>query len=145
MQGNHPDYRALLPEALAGEAVGAAPAGADEKADGEEGKKTRTLSKEIKIEQVRALLDFCGVGAHRGGARVVLVYPAEALNAASANALLKTLEEPPAGVVFLLVSARVDRLPQLADPYARRPSGTGVQVTINGEPGVIRSWVRTAQ
>jgi DNA polymerase-3 subunit delta' len=110
VQGNHPDYRALLPEALAGEASGAGAAAADEKADGQEGKKTRTLSKEIKIEQVRALLDFCGVGAHRGGARVVLVYPAEALNAASANALLKTLEEPPAGVVFLLVSARVDRL-----------------------------------
>ncbi|RKP52580.1 DNA polymerase III subunit delta' [Trinickia fusca] len=112
-QGNHPDYRALLPEALAGE-VGQAGATDDkekaDKADGEESKKTRTPSKEIKIEQVRALLDFCGVGAHRGGARVVLVYPAEALNAASANALLKTLEEPPAGVVFLLVSARVDRL-----------------------------------
>lgn len=111
VQGNHPDYRAVLPEALAGELGATAAAGeADEKADGEDGKKTRTLSKEIKIEQVRALLDFCGVGAHRGGARVVLVYPAEALNAAAANALLKTLEEPPAGVVFLLVSARLDRL-----------------------------------
>ena len=56
------------------------------------------------------LLDFCGVGSHRGGARVVVLYPAEALNVAAANALLKTLEEPPAGVVFLMVSARVDRL-----------------------------------
>ncbi|WP_116140533.1 DNA polymerase III subunit delta' [Trinickia diaoshuihuensis] len=108
VQGNHPDYRAVLPEALAGDAAGTAPP--EEKAEGEEGKKTRALSKEIKIEQVRALLDFCGIGAHRGGARVVLVYPADALNAASANALLKTLEEPPAGVVFLLVSARIDRL-----------------------------------
>lgn len=110
VQGNHPDYRPLLPEALAGEALGAQAGGGEEKADSDEGKKTRTLSKEIKIEQVRGLLDFCGVGAHRGGARVVLVYPADALNAASANALLKTLEEPPAGVMFLLVSARVDRL-----------------------------------
>ena len=42
--------------------------------------------------------------------RVVLLYPAEALNVAAANALLKTLEEPPSGVVFLMVSARVDRL-----------------------------------
>ncbi|MBN3819706.1 DNA polymerase III subunit delta', partial [Paraburkholderia sp. Se-20369] len=109
-QGNHPDYRIVLPEALAGEAPGAAddagkPADAD---DG--GKKTRAPSKEIKIEQVRALLDFCGVGSHRGGARVVVLYPAEALNVAASNALLKTLEEPPAGVVFLLVSARIDRL-----------------------------------
>jgi DNA polymerase-3 subunit delta' len=41
---------------------------------------------------------------------VVVLYPAEALNIAAANALLKTLEEPPAGVVFLMVSARIDRL-----------------------------------
>ncbi|MBP0594700.1 DNA polymerase III subunit delta' [Paraburkholderia sp. LEh10] len=112
-QGNHPDYRIVLPEALAAEA-GFASAAADEKADkadaDEGGKKTRTPSKEIKIEQVRALLDFCGVGSHRGGVRVVVLYPAEALNVAAANALLKTLEEPPAGVVFLLASARIDRL-----------------------------------
>jgi DNA polymerase III subunit delta' len=110
VQGNHPDYRAIAPEALAAEAGVAGAQPADEKNDAEDGKKTRAPSKEIKIEQVRALLDFCGVGSHRGGARVVLVYPAEALNAAAANALLKTLEEPPAGVVFLLVSARIDRL-----------------------------------
>ncbi|WP_233801319.1 DNA polymerase III subunit delta' [Paraburkholderia sp. HP33-1] len=117
MQGNHPDYRVVVPEVLAAE-VGPANAtnGADDKAektdkaDGDEGKKTRTPSKEIKIEQVRGLLDFVGVGSHRGGARVVVLYPAEALNVAAANALLKTLEEPPAGVVFLMVSARIDRL-----------------------------------
>ena len=39
-----------------------------------------------------------------------MLYPAEALNVAASNALLKTLEEPPSGVVFLLVSARIDRL-----------------------------------
>jgi DNA polymerase III subunit delta' len=112
-QGNHPDYRIVLPEALAAEA-GFANAAADEKADKADaddgGKKTRTPSKEIKIDQVRALLDFCGVGSHRGGMRVVVLYPAEALNVAAANALLKTLEEPAPGVVFLLVSARIDRL-----------------------------------
>ncbi|MFM0138498.1 DNA polymerase III subunit delta' [Caballeronia grimmiae] len=106
-QGNHPDYRAVLPEALAGLAGDDASA---DKADDGDSKKTRAPSKEIKIEQVRALLDFCGVGSHRGGLRVVLLYPAEALNVAAANALLKTLEEPPSGVVFLLVSARIDRL-----------------------------------
>jgi len=114
VQGNHPDYRIVVPEALAAEAgIGN---GADDKAekadksDADEGKKTRTPSKEIKIEQIRGLLDFVGVGSHRGGARVVVLYPAEALNVAAANALLKTLEEPPAGVVFLMVSARIDRL-----------------------------------
>lgn len=116
-QGNHPDYRVVVPEALAGE-VG--PAGDDDakadkadkadKGEGEEGKKGRAPSKEIRIEQVRALLDFTSVGSHRGGSRVVVLYPAEALNVAAANALLKTLEEPPASVVFVLVSARIDRL-----------------------------------
>ncbi|XUW89880.1 DNA polymerase III subunit delta' [Burkholderia sp. M6-3] len=112
-QGNHPDYRIVVPEALAAEAGIGIGNGADEKAekaDGEEGKKTRAPSKEIKIEQIRGLLDFVGVGSHRGGARVVVLAPAEALNIAAANALLKTLEEPPAGVVFLMVSARIDRL-----------------------------------
>ena len=109
-QGNHPDYRAVVPEALAGLVGVSDPGSTDEKADADEGKKTRVPSKEIKIEQVRALLDFCGVGSHRGGLRVVLLYPAEALNVAASNALLKTLEEPPSGVVFLMVSARVDRL-----------------------------------
>jgi DNA polymerase III subunit delta' len=108
-QGNHPDYRVVLPEIMAGlAAAGADEDGSADKSD--DGKKTRTPSKEIKIEQVRALLDFCALGSHRGGARVVVLYPAEALNVAAANALLKTLEEPPSGVVFLLVSARIDRL-----------------------------------
>ncbi|WP_322043488.1 DNA polymerase III subunit delta' [Paraburkholderia sp. J67] len=128
-QGNHPDYRVVVPEALAG-LVG--PSGADDKddakadkADGEEGKKSRTPSKEIKIEQVRALLDFTSVGSHRGGSRVVVLYPAEALNVAAANALLKTLEEPPSSVVFVLVSARIDRLlPTIISRCRQWPMGT---------------------
>src|SRR5258706_10232788 len=81
-QGNHPDYRIVLPEALAAEsgfAVAADDAKA-EKADGDEGKKTRAQSKEIKIEQVRALLDFVGVGSHRRGVGDDLASPAEALD-----------------------------------------------------------------
>ncbi|WP_322051250.1 DNA polymerase III subunit delta' [Paraburkholderia bannensis] len=127
-QGNHPDYRVVVPEALAS-LVG--PSGDDkddakaDKADGDEGKKTRTPSKEIRIEQVRALLDFTSVGSHRGGLRVVVLYPAEALNVAAANALLKTLEEPPSSVVFLLVSARIDRLlPTIISRCRQWPMGT---------------------
>jgi len=110
-QGNHPDYRIVVPESMMAEV---APAEADDSSsastdsDGE--KKSKTLSREIKIEQIRALLEFSNVGAHRGGLRVVVLYPAEALNTAAANALLKTLEEPPPGVVFLLVSAHLERL-----------------------------------
>jgi DNA polymerase III delta prime subunit len=57
-QGNHPDYRIVVPEALAAEAgVSGSADEKAEKADGDEGKKTRAPSKEIKIEQIRGLLD----------------------------------------------------------------------------------------
>src|SRR5207247_4155502 len=65
---------------------------------------------EIKIYQVRELADFLNIRSHRGGLRVALVHPAEEMNINAANALLKALEEPPAGAVFLLVSHRPARL-----------------------------------
>jgi DNA polymerase-3 subunit delta' len=51
------------------------------------------------------------MSSHRSdGARIVLIHPAEALNLASANALLKMLEEPADGVVFILVAHQLQRL-----------------------------------
>ncbi|MFC5301132.1 DNA polymerase III subunit delta' [Azospira restricta] len=96
-QGNHPDFRLLQPEALA-EAEG----------EGEEGGKK--ASQQITIDQVRGLDDFLHVGTHRAGLRVVLVCPAEAMNRNTANALLKTLEEPAPDTLFLLVSHEPERL-----------------------------------
>jgi len=108
-QGNHPDYRRVRPEALEDEV----PAAEGEDAPAEEKKaKSKTASKEIKIEQVRALADFMNISTHRQGLRVVVLYPAEALNMPASNALLKTLEEPPPGTVFLLASNGLDRLLQ---------------------------------
>lgn len=49
-------------------------------------------------------------GSHQGGRRVIIIEPAEALNLQAANALLKVLEEPPANVVFILVSHHSERL-----------------------------------
>jgi DNA polymerase-3 subunit delta' len=107
-QGNHPDYRRVRPEALEDE-----PPEGDEGADADAGKKaksTKAPSKEIKIEQIRNLADFMNISTHRQGLRVVVLYPAEALNTPASNALLKTLEEPPPGTVFLLASNSLDRL-----------------------------------
>lgn len=106
-QQNHPDFRRVRPEALE-----------DEPPEGEEGtegegkkaKSTKAPSKEIKIEQIRALSDFMNISTHRQGLRVVVLYPAEALNLHAANALLKTLEEPPPGTVFLLSTNSLERL-----------------------------------
>lgn len=100
--GNHPDYRLIQSEALAP---------AEEDAEGEVAEESKKKpSKQIKIEQIRALSDFLNVGSHRQGHRVVLIYPAESMNPGAANALLKSLEEPSAGVIFLLVSHQPRRL-----------------------------------
>lgn len=110
-QYSHPDYRRVRPELLdeseAGEGENAE--GADA-ADTKKAKSAKAPSKEIKIDQVRALADFMNISTHRQGMRVILLYPAEALNTAAANALLKTLEEPPPATMFLLVSNSIDRL-----------------------------------
>jgi DNA polymerase-3 subunit delta' len=105
-QGNHPDYRRVRPEALEDEA----PAAEGEDGGDDKKAKTKTASKDIKIEQVRNLADFMNISTHRQGLRVVVLYPAEALNMPASNALLKTLEEPPPGTVFLLASNSLDRL-----------------------------------
>lgn len=107
-QYSHPDYRRVRPEVLE-------QGDNDETGEGEEtstkkSASSKTPSKDIRIEQVRSLATFMNVSTHRAGLRVVVLYPAEALNAPSANALLKTLEEPPPGTVFILVAHRIERL-----------------------------------
>ncbi|MEO7493917.1 MAG: DNA polymerase III subunit delta' [Massilia sp.] len=109
-QHNHPDYRRVRPEALEDEPGSDEEEGAADAEGGKKAKAAKTPSKEIKIEQIRALADFMNISTHRQGLRVVVLYPAEALNTPSSNALLKTLEEPPPGTVFLLASNSLDRL-----------------------------------
>jgi len=111
VQNNHPDYRRVRPEALEDEPGAEGEEGAESAAPAAgKAKSAKAPSKEIKIEQVRALADFMNISTHRQGLRVVLLYPAEALNMPASNALLKTLEEPPPGTVFLLASNSLDRL-----------------------------------
>src|SRR5476651_1859012 len=104
LAGNHPDARFLEPETLARQTAVA------EEGDEEKPRSSKQPSSEIKIEQVRALAGFVNVGSHRGGRRVAIVHPAEDMNTNAANALLKSLEEPPPGAMFLLVSHRPARL-----------------------------------
>jgi len=65
---------------------------------------------EIKIDTVRDLTKWALLTSHRGTAKVALIDPAEALNIAAANALLKTLEEPPPSTYFILVSHHPGRV-----------------------------------
>ena len=102
--GGHPDFRLLEPDAQSataestGETVEQGKA-ADKKA-----------SQFITVAQIRELADFVNLTTHRNGMRIILVHPAEAMNVHAANALLKTLEEPPPSTLFILVSHQPQRL-----------------------------------
>jgi DNA polymerase-3 subunit delta' len=85
LAGNHPDYRwvGILPD-----------------------------KKDISIDQMRALSESLSLRSYRGGAKVALISPAEAMSAKAHNALLKTLEEPADETFVLLAVSRVDRIPK---------------------------------
>ena len=95
-QGTHPDFRLLQPEILG--------------LDGEETESGKKPSKQISVEQIRGLADFFGMTAHQGGRRLLIIHPAETMNTNAANALLKNLEEPPAGLLLILVSHKPQQL-----------------------------------
>lgn len=98
--GNHPDFRLIEP-------------GGDEAEDIEvesEPATQKKKSEQIRINQIRALDDFLGIGTHRQGSRVIVIQPAEAMNPSTANALLKMLEEPSPSTLFILVTSNKRRL-----------------------------------
>jgi DNA polymerase III subunit delta' len=84
LAGNHPDYKVIEPE--------------------EDGKA-------IKIDAIREFIEKENITAHAGGYKPVLIRPADAMNQAAANSLLKTLEEPVSGTIMILISANPSRLP----------------------------------
>lgn len=99
--GTHPDFQLLQPDS---ETAGDTPS---EEAVAEKGKKQI----QITIAQVRELINAVNLSSSRGGRRVILIHPAEAMNVSAANALLKTLEEPQSNTLFILVSHQMQRLP----------------------------------
>ncbi len=104
----HPDLRLVLPDRLAQEyGLQDAAASGTDSGDGAGAKKA---SGEIRIDQVRQLDALLGVTTHRSGMRVIILFPAENLNTASANYLLKSVEEPAPGTVFLFVSHAPDKV-----------------------------------
>jgi DNA polymerase III subunit delta' len=68
-------------------------------------------SRQIRIEQVRELGQELALTSHQGGYKVGVISPADVLNRFAANALLKTLEEPSARTVLILVVTQPSRLP----------------------------------
>ena len=95
----HPDLQVLMPELLRRQHGWLR---VDDKPEAEDKKKP---SKQIRIDEVRSVIDWVFKTSARGRGKVVVLHPAEALNLQSANALLKTLEEPPQGTRLVLCTA----------------------------------------
>jgi DNA polymerase-3 subunit delta' len=84
--------------------------------------KTGKVKSEITVDLVRAATASLNTTAALGGHRIVVIDGAESLNRNAANALLKSLEEPPAGAVLLLVSHHPGRVaPTLRSRCAKLP------------------------
>ncbi len=104
--GSHPDFHVVMPEQyvdgsglLEGYAVRYVSAG--------RGKPKSVIS----VDQIRQLIERVSTRAHTGANKCVIISPADRMNANSANALLKVLEEPPARTLILLISAMPHQLP----------------------------------
>lgn len=100
--------------------------------------------KNISVDQIRELVQFMTLKSQYGRHKVVVLSPAETMNVNAANSLLKTLEEPTADSVLILVTSRPAQLPAtirsrcqeihfgpaataLAEPWLRQQSVTGAE------------------
>ncbi len=81
-----------------------------EKAQAEIEDKKRKASREIRVDAMRDAVEFAQRTSGRGRGKAVLVFPAEQMNHVTANALLKTLEEPPGDVRFVLATEAAHEL-----------------------------------
>lgn len=102
----HTDLAVLMPETVMldlGWPLG-------EKAQADIDEKKRKPSREIRVDAMRDMLEFAQRTSGRGRGKAVLVYPAERMNHVTANTLLKTLEEPPGDVRFVLATEAAHQL-----------------------------------
>jgi len=74
----------------------------------------------IPVDRIRTLLEWVQLTSHRGCAKVAVIVPAESMNLAAANALLKTLEEPPPSTYLMLVTHQPGRVPATLRSRCRR-------------------------
>lgn len=130
-QGRHPDMLVLGADAPDFEE-----AGEDAVPAAEERKRDRT---NITVGDVRALTAFLQKSATRDHARTALLWPADSMNLAAANALLKILEEPPARTHLILVARSPERLPATIRSRCRL-------LRLHGpSPQEARAWVESQQ
>lgn len=156
---SHPDLLVLIPEVLQ------APLGwtfSDTEAEAAETGGKKQPSKEIRVEAVRAAVAFAQTTPARESGKVVVLHPAERMNGISANALLKTLEEPAGTARFILSCSAPEALlptirsrcqafalkPPAADLAAEWLAAQGVAqpaivlAAAGGQPLDALDWVR---
>jgi DNA polymerase-3 subunit delta' len=102
----HADLCVLMPETVMQELSWPL----SEKAQADIDDKKRKASREIRVDAMRDAVEFAQRTSARGRGKAVLVYPAERMNQITANALLKTLEEPPGDVRFVLATEAAHQL-----------------------------------
>ena len=127
----HPDLFLLMPEVLRRQHEWPL---MDDKIEGEDSK--RKPSRQIRIDEIRSLIDRTQKTTARGRGKVAVVHPADALNLQSANSLLKTLEEPPLGTRLILTTS---------DPAALLPtlrSRCQKQVLLPPERAAAIEWLK---
>jgi len=100
----HPDLLLVLPDALRVQL------GWVDDEDSKLNKSEAKPSREVRVDQVRQAIAWAQQTSGRGRGKVLVLHPADALNGPAANALLKTLEEPPGALRLLLTSADPERL-----------------------------------
>lgn len=129
-QRAHPDLHILVPDALRS-ALGWQ--GDDEGT----GRSDAKPSREIRVDAVRQAIDWSHRTAGRGRGKALIIHPADQLNTASANALLKTLEEPAGSMRLWLTTTDPERLlPTVRSRCQRLRLGAP-------EATVALSWLRT--
>lgn len=123
-------------------------------------RKDKTLRSEIVVDQIRALSARLAMNSQLGGWQVATIDPADAMTPSAANALLKTLEEPAAQTMLILIADAPWRLPptirsrcqriELQMPAASEaldwlqaqgvPDAEAALVAAGGNPGLASSW-----
>jgi DNA polymerase-3 subunit delta' len=124
-------------------------------------RKDGTPRTEIVIDQIRELSARLAMASQFGGWQVVRIDPADAMNAAAANALLKTLEEPPVRTLLILLADAPWQLPQTVRSRCQRiefqlppdieamswlqaqgvPDAAVALAAAGGNPGLARDWI----
>jgi DNA polymerase-3 subunit delta' len=89
----------------------------------------------IKVDAIRELGEKLALASHRGGYKVILLMPAEAMNLNAANSLLKTLEEPSDNTVLVLVCTHPARLPATIRSRCQQ-----LRITVP-EPAPAEAWL----